>query len=65
MFLLKSYQLRYCTEFCAKAGTKGPELVCLEHVLICVCFNAMLEFSIQIYVAFSNVMQKMCIGIEC
>jgi hypothetical protein len=42
------------TELCANAGIKCPELVCLEHVLICVCFNAMLEYPVHIYVAFSN-----------
>jgi hypothetical protein len=68
-FLLKSYQLCYCkyigTELCANVSIKCHELICLEHVLICVCFNAMLEFLVQIYVAFSNVVQKMCIGTEC
>jgi ABC-type proline/glycine betaine transport system permease subunit len=67
--LLKSYQLRYCTyvgmELCANADIKCPKLVCLEQVLICVYFNVMLEFPIQIYAAFSNVVQKMCIGTEC
>jgi hypothetical protein len=59
---LKSYQLCYYTyvgmKLCAGGGIKCCEFVCLEYILINVYFNALLGFPVQLYAAFSNVVQK-------
>jgi hypothetical protein len=59
---LKSYQLYYYTyvgmELYVGGGIKCCEFVYSKYVLINVYFNAILGFPVQLYAAFSNVVQK-------
>jgi hypothetical protein len=54
-------------ELCIGVSIQCCKFMCSKHVLISIYFNVILEFPVQLYITFSNVVQK-CVkesDVEC